>query len=80
MASTSVSFNAVARGFISNLILVDFFHGNGNDFVRIDVDQGFIVVGQFTGAFGSQGNQCIFAVYFCIKDSRVGLINIVHLS
>ena len=64
MASTSVSFNAVARGFISNLILVDFFHGDGNDFVRIDIDQGFIVVGQFTSPFGSQGNQCIFAVYF----------------
>lgn len=80
MASTSVSFNAVARGFISNLILVDFFHGNGNDFVRIDVDQGFIVVGQFTGAFGSRVTSVYLLSTFCIKDSRVGLINIVHLS
>ena len=49
MENTSVLFNAVTRCFIRDLALVDFFHGNGNYFRRIDVDEGFVAIGELAG-------------------------------
>ena len=80
MENTSVLFNAVTRCFIRDLALVDFFHGNGNYFRRIDVDEGFVAIGKLAGPFGSQRNQLYLLSTLVIRDSRVGLINIVHLS
>ena len=64
MENTSVLFNAVTRCFIRDLALVDFLHGNGNYFRRIDIEEGFVAIGELTGPLGSLRNQRVLAVYY----------------